>query len=84
MGGLCAAVGGCNRGACRTGLVGRGPEVGEVVQIRDFHLKRLEKEASKVLAQVIDYSEVARLGGPGGVDDLVILGAEPYDGKEPA
>jgi hypothetical protein len=50
-----------------------------VVQIRDFHLKRLEKKAVEIISNVIDYREVARLGGPGGVDDLIFADTAPSE-----
>jgi hypothetical protein len=51
----------------------------QVILIRDYHLKKIEKKAAEVMAQIIDYSEVARLGGPGGVDDLIITDTSPCE-----
>lgn len=56
--------------------------MGEVVQLRDYHLRRLEREAASVLGQVLPLIEFAKQGGPvvadsapcefwpGGIDDL--------------
>lgn len=56
--------------------------MGEVVQLRDFHLKRMERDAAKVLGEVLPLVEFAKTGGPivkdsapceywpGGIDDM--------------
>lgn len=38
--------------------------MGEVVRIHDYHLRRLEREASDVLGQVLPLAEFAKQGGP--------------------
>ena len=53
--------------------------MGEVVQLRDYHLKRMERDAAKIIGQVIDYTEIARVGGPGGIDDLIIIDSAPCE-----
>lgn len=44
-----------------------------VYQIRDFYLKRLERDGKEILSQAIDYRELAKLGGP------IIQGSVPCD-----
>lgn len=53
--------------------------MGKVIQIRDYHLRRLEAEAKEIMGRVIDYSEVVRLGGPGGIDDLIFVDTSPCE-----
>jgi hypothetical protein len=58
--------------------------MGEVVLLRDYHLKRMERDAAEVLGRVLPLTEFAKQGGP------VVQGSEPcevpsyMDGKEPA
>lgn len=47
--------------------------MGEVVQIRDFHLKRLAKQTEELMGELLDYAEIAREGGP------IVQGAVPCD-----
>jgi hypothetical protein len=49
--------------------------MGEVVLLRDYHLKKLEREAAAVLGQVINYAEIAKQGGP------AVVGSDPWAGK---
>jgi hypothetical protein len=43
----------------------------QIVQLRDYHLKRLEQKATDVLAEVLPLAEFAKTGQP------VVEGADP-------
>ena len=57
--------------------------MGDLILIRDYHLKRLEKKAAEVMGQI---AEVVRVCGPGGIDDLKIADVPHYmaPDKDPA
>jgi hypothetical protein len=45
-----------------------------VVQLRDYHLKRLEQKATDVLAEVLPLADFAKHGGP------IIANVDPWAG----
>lgn len=49
--------------------------MGDVVKIRDYHLKRMERDAAKVLGEVLPLVEFAKTGGP------IVAGSDPWAGR---